>query len=119
MSAFLCSDLHLSVLAKLLYENGGGTDEDEIKDNLFELWDQNVRALKERYPDDDTKYLAPTYHENFVLSAVQAIKLIHCYHYQCVEDGDFESSPLWDRLQTLVSNLCSELPGYEEAKWAI
>lgn len=137
MSAFLCSDAHLSVLvayarAHRLCESMGRFSvvlkHDEAPVMMRDMLEQqqgevlrleNERSLCARYPDDpDTSPFV--YKKPAVLpSHVAIIKLCQCYEYQACETPDYEGTAAALFVQHILSGAIRNLPGYEAAPWSI
>ena len=102
------------------------------------MYDLNLEAVHQRYPDCETDDDLPgiigpkVYKFRLVgLSAVvfdadvpvtiyQALKSLECWHYQCSE-GDVPERPLFQTMETVInylqSAIISSLPEYERANW--
>lgn len=91
------------------------------------LWDENVKSVSHRYPDDpfdlpgrigDAPYL---YREDLPLvgniDPVQLIKACHCYQYQSCEHEEWGSSEACAVIESIINTACHKLPGYEKAEW--
>jgi hypothetical protein len=144
MSAFLCSAKHLSALVNATRLAKMQPSEIErylpvaAKATLYEvqtpqealfgeLLDTNLQSIAERYPDAtkiedwhdggessfiyDSRVNAP--------SIAAAIKLAHCYSYQSCEHEGWNDSAAKRYVDELVGDLIRQLPGYNEAEWAI
>ncbi len=91
------------------------------------LYDLNVQATGERYPDESADSLPGpvvkgyTYTRLVPPSPIQAYKSLGCLLYQCSE-GDVPDSPLYQALQELqhgiAAALVCDLPEYNRADWA-
>jgi len=131
MSAWMCSDKHLSALANAMAKavpEGMGQSAEYYFDMLVK---QNKVSLNARYGDSSDMYPA---NNKFLRSAkfsskVAAVKNCHCYAYQACEDGgwdDSEAKACVDALEAMLLNrmgtdydaLCNT-PKYNAAKWGI
>jgi len=52
-------------------------------------------------------------------SAVELIKALHCYEYQSCEHPGWRTSQAHSFCRALERRLIGELPGYDDAPWAI
>lgn len=92
------------------------------------LYDMNVEAVRQRYPDcenlpgtyeDDT--LVPYLYEyELLVSPIEVYKRLECYLYQCSE-GDVPDWTLYQALaeykSDLASRIISNLPEYKQLSW--
>lgn len=134
MSAWLCSDLHLSVLA--IYTVASRLDligESDEKLAVRErrvfcaLKRENLASLAARYPsdrhcdepeetwrlDERARFKARE------LSKVAIIKLCHCYAYQACEHRDWADSLAKKQVDAIEAHAVQHLPGYDDAPWGI
>lgn len=136
MSAFICSDYHISVLADYgtrPRRNHHGLWADgrywTARDAVFQaLFAENVRSVLYRYPDD-TLDSAPGPigpkgsfdHRavNRVSDPVTIIKLCHCLEYQSCEAPDHKETVAFQLLQAIEAEAVRSLPGYDKAPWGI
>jgi len=83
-----------------------------------ELHRMNVRAVRYRYADDKHRYTFV--YEPVKCSIYQAVKSMHCLHYQCSE-GDVPEEPLFKLLEDLThaieSAIVTHSAEYELADW--
>jgi hypothetical protein len=94
------------------------------------LWQQNVKSVLARYPDD-TMETAPgvvgesydyTEHKSnpfLHVDPVQALKACACYRYQSCEDAGWEASEAFAIVGAIEREAIRSLPGYEDAQWEI
>lgn len=143
MSAFLCSDVHISAIvnaSRLGTRRGylnltrylpseidplGRTDEERMFDLLL---DTNLQSLEARYPGngnlDEWTTEPDSYRYRWDANVISrhgiagAIKLLHCYEYQSCEHEGWEESQAHRFARDLSRYLVAELPGYEDAPWA-
>ena len=94
------------------------------------MYNMNVNAVSQRYPDDSLNSLPGTYHKEGVLdsykvelvhvSAAQAYKSLQCWLYQCTE-GNVTKNKLFQAFEKIAESLANEivtsLPEYETAQW--
>ena len=80
------------------------------------LLDENYRSVNYRYSEDDKP---PRFvnHPARSCSAVELIKLIHCYQYQACESPDWEQTEAYAIAAYLEGAAVRKLPGYEDAMW--
>jgi hypothetical protein len=130
MSAFICSDDHISALVRFACVNNvtfwfgnpsrklGAGDEQEIVDILYA---ENVKSVNYRYIHDEPE---PTggcvYNPNArTLTPVEAIKLAQSLDYQSCEHPEWATSEAFGITRTLKAEAIRRLPGYELAEWSI
>lgn len=129
MSAFLCSNKHLTTLA--MYGARTVGEANEIAQTLFAM---NVRAMDTRYedrwrkdyedgvpppPPQITSQLRFRYRLGPPPTPVQIIKLCACYDYQACEAREYEGSEAKKWIDRIEYEAISRLPGYEESPWSI
>jgi hypothetical protein len=93
------------------------------------LIDENVASVTYRYDncEDLPGPIEPYWNEPYIhdgyeaprLSAIQAIKAIHCLDYHSCEHPGWNDSEAKALLDTLIQSLVFVLPGYDEARWEI
>lgn len=123
MSAFMCSDRHLSALAAFYINTVRNTDTfDEI---FTKLYDMNKVAIETRYPGDAGMIGAPpvasyAVGKDFIdVHGFGAVaKLAHSYAYQACEAGDYDGSAADIIVQTVVENVVRESTSYKEGPWS-
>jgi hypothetical protein len=92
------------------------------------LWDECIKSVRYRYPDDDHGQLPGPVGESFVferrdlrtllgLDLPQVFMSCDCYDYQTCEHEDYEQSEAWAFLQALRARAWRSLPGYQDSKW--
>lgn len=131
MSAYICDDIHLSVLAAYAVQNHVAEPSPDFKRDYTpamvlaeRMHAANARSIQARY-GDDPDMLPPfewTPRAEFLarsLSAVQIIKAAHCYAYQASEADGWETSEAKQVVDGIVSAATHKLPGYAEAAWGI
>lgn len=128
MSAFMCSERHLSALVHYAVQNrvrwyaGCGRYANEVggQQVLDILAQQNERSVCTRYTDENGG-VAVTMRlgKREVLSPIQIIKLANSYDYQACETDDYRDTEAAKIVAAIRDEACRKLPGYEEASWAI
>ena len=128
MSAFTCNRSHVAALAAYYANSGHGStiQEDEFN-KTFALFDRaNAASIHARYGDpvDDTMHHhAPNYFRASELAASLSpeaiLKAAKCFEYQSCEDRSWENSTAHQRVQTIINQAVSELPGYKSADWEL
>ena len=127
MSAHLCSEAHLSVLAVAIARDphAQGTEEE-----IFALLAQeNANSLNDRYtaPEEcaPEAIAALRFERLLMLERPQAfapialIKLAQSYAYQACEHPAWEASRAHALIRGLIDAQIARLPGYESAPWTI
>jgi hypothetical protein len=119
MSAFLCTQTHISCVVNAinvrvdLHMSGG---------ELFTLLaNGNAASVDCRY-DEMTSSLEVSgyrYDPMAKVSAVEALKAVHCLRYQSCEVPDYTNTPAGQALDKIESGIIRRLPGYEQAAWGI
>ena len=134
MSAWLCDEDHIAVLACALDGTNWSpaSDPTNARSIAATLAAENVRSLRYRYEDradgywpgmDDypgdcaeaAEHMWPDGWRKF--SPVALLKSLHCYEYQACEHEDWERSPAAKMCRQLASHLITRLPGYGDAEW--
>lgn len=121
MSAFMCSDDHLRILA-LAAACG---DLEEARRHLVTLYQANRLSLYARYDDPfDPEDKGPSLQRHDAvrikalgLSPVAIIKLAWCFEYQSCEHRDWRASDARELVIGIVGVATRELPGYSDAAW--
>jgi hypothetical protein len=130
MSAWMCSDTHLSALANAMVEAGIVPDR-RAEEYFTMLVAQNKASLDARYEDAADMYEVNNkfLHSARFASNAEAVKNCHCYAYQaCEDDGwdDSEAKACVDALEAVILNKLGKTydrlnntPEYNAAKWGI
>lgn len=134
MSAFICSPAHISALVRYACRNNlslgyniPGTPgrsvfrvagrEQETCDMLAR---ENAASVAYRYPNDTVEAVAVVYDiAARMLSPVEALKAAQCLEYQSCEHPQWEASGARSLMEAIKSHAIRNLPGYDEAPWAI
>jgi hypothetical protein len=124
MSAFMCSDAHISVLVNAAVEHGIGLPVNAFDpDAQFRmLVIENERSLKARYGERAFGMIGVGVHRftpGPSLPAVHVLKLAQSYEYQACEHDGWETSIAKKWIGTLIAGLVYEIPGYDAAPWSI
>lgn len=137
MSAFIVNKAHINAMVTLAMQERltwylGQVRREINPDNINAvgqmLLDECVHAVSCRYPDDTVASLPGMANAEWLIpfewiplcripTPVEAIKLTHCYHYQSIEDPDFDTTEAKVFCESLEATMISKLPGYEEAPW--
>ena len=94
------------------------------------LWQENVRSVQARYPNESANTLpgysrevstiTPDEIEGKVPDQIdppQLFKSLDCWEYQSCETDDFRESEAWAFVEALRDKIWHNLPGYDEAEW--
>lgn len=149
MSAWMCSQKHLTALAVQLLTHCRGSVPATVVAELdldgFErtrggyartvsrlvnlLAAENLRSLAARYPRHATNDAAvldsfepltrAQEREAKAWSPLTVIKLAHCYAYQSSEHDGWEDSEACRMMAALEQKLVTMLPGYDDAPWGV
>jgi hypothetical protein len=148
MSAFMCSDRHLGILAayavahlldKVPYalrtelERDGfeckpGATHRTISRVASMLASENLRSLAHRYPRDH--HLDAAAYDNFdiprtieadarMTPTLHIIKACHCYAYQACEHPGWQDSAARKLVDAIEAHAVLHLPGYDAAPWGL
>jgi hypothetical protein len=135
MSAFICSDYHISALAdyatrsmrrsRLYAADRQWEDPEEV---FKVLWAENVRSVLYRYPEDtvdtapgpigpkgsfDRRVRAQSF------NPIDIVKSCHCLEYQSCECPDYRETTAYELLQAIEAMAIRGLPGYDSAAWGL
>lgn len=131
MSAFVCSDMHISAIVKFAVENRVGVMVFGKQERCYAhenpaawfktLARANSNAVNERHKDDDdsahkTLIASPL---RSLLEPVKLLKLIDCLEYQCSSWSDYELSTAEAMCESIRAMAIRKLPGYEDAPWDV
>lgn len=130
MSAFICSDKHISAIVRWACRNNVSVwfgnpsrslrsgDEQEIVDILYA---ENVKSVNYRYPASEPEATTGCVYDQDAptLEPVEVIKLIQSLEYQSCEHPTWAISDAKEILRVLKSEATRRLPGYELAAWSI
>jgi hypothetical protein len=91
------------------------------------LWDENIKSVHGRYPDDALESLPGPVGENYAfefrfnhnieIRPIQVLKAIDCYEYQSCEHSGWEESEAYAFIQSLRKDAIRALPEYDNMKW--
>ena len=123
MSAFMCSDAHISALVYGTVRHEIDLPRDLTAAELFaELVTENAASLRARYGRGAKEMIGEAPHRFTpapAFPAVHLIKLAQCYEYQSCEHDGWETSKAKRWIGRLISRLIYKLPGYDAAPWSI
>ena len=125
MSAFVCSDYHIGLIAQFYFEDSSECEFDErgfparsvslepaqvLADRLKA---RNIASVNQRYGEHDpaTPCALPT--GGRTMTALKALKALRCLEYQCHE-GDYMESPEYLVIGNMFRSFVARLPGYSE-----
>ena len=140
MSAFLVEKVHIDLLADVAARGprdarpgewlmGAGARPEPTALGRM-LWLENLRSVTYRYPDTASggrpgpagisdgqiaayRFTAPPYR----LTAVEAIKAVHCLRYQSCECPDYAETPAGKWAAEMLERLSGCVPAYAAAPW--
>lgn len=110
MSAWLCSQVHISALANAMADRNFFAPE-RAAGVAQALFDENIKSLRARYPDSADRFFAPAIHEPFVhtdthvRSEIVLLKAVHCYNYQSCEHREWTDSAAYRLCQDLEADI--------------
>lgn len=148
MSAYVCSSDHIAVLAAyavggqpqrvsayFLYYHGGvdmagRTRCEQAYYFANVLYQENIRSVSARYPDDSIDNLPGPIHKPAEivvefrawitaagLKPVAILKMCDCLEYQSCETDDYRQTPAFALLDAIRGAAIRNLAGYEDAPW--
>lgn len=148
MSAFMCSDRHLGILAAYAVRNVLEAIPYDLRSELerdgFEhrpgatlrtisrvasmLASENLKSLAHRYPRDH--HLDAASYDSFDIPAtietearltlpLTIIKACHCYAYQASEHPGWQDSAARKLVDAIEAHAVRRLPGYDDAPWGL
>lgn len=108
MSAFICSDRHISTLVYYYGTNVNLLVYDEIIKIAKVLLKENVKSVNYRY---NAKYKTKlkSFDPKTSCSLVELYKLANCWEYQTCEHPNHEKSNAWKIIQALKLNILDKL----------
>ena len=118
MSAFICNDRHISILAHYAAHNLSlGATPAEIGAMLHR---ENVASVNHRYSESTVPaFVYDSTVESLKVEPVQIIKAAHCLDYQSCEHDAWDKSEARQLLLQIIENAAYKFPGYESAQWEI
>ncbi len=140
MSAYLVENETIGRVMRAIEKSGRHGREylliDELKNELqknpmkvfFRLFDLNIKSLQQRYEDqkdivptaEDYKQAKKVFNQPFGTSDYQLLKSLKCYLYQSCE-GNCTKDDLYKAVdcvsENISSDIISQIPQYNEAKW--
>lgn len=128
MSAFICSDKHISAIVRWASRSNtsfwfgnptrklGAGDEQALVDILYA---ENVKSVNYRYSESDPVDGCVYDQDAPNLSPVGVIKLVQSLEYQSCEHDLWATSDAKEILSGIKSAAINALPGYETASWSI
>jgi len=126
MSAFMCTDYHISYLVGCL-KRAGYVHALDAESTATSLHAANLFSVNVRYPhradDDDErpefKFSNEGYRDGAMgtFPLVQVIKSAQCFDYQACEPEGYFNSETARLMRSLISWAIGELPGYSDAQW--
>jgi hypothetical protein len=122
MSAFMCSDLHISTLVNAARHYGGNLPRGyEDPADLFALLvEENVKSLDARYGDGaETRGVQHRFVATPKIPALHVMKLAQSYSYQSCEHSGWNDSIAKGWIEALIASLIFEIPGYDQGRWSI
>lgn len=137
MSAFLCTNTHITALAVFAtnptkfrqyplwkpdltaLERYPNKRDSEILGEL--LLKENLKSINYRYPDHSFIEGFKLCHvaDNTQYTPVQMIKLAQCYDYQSCEHPEYKGCIAQRLMDSIISDCIRMLPGYDEAPWGL
>ena len=160
MSAFICGPDHFKALAIFASARAGGYGNGHLRvdpryveglthpeaaargiEHLTQselatlyadtLYQENVRSVQARYPDDrrdnlpgplnDPGFIEVTHRDiqngRLRLQPVALLKMCDCLEYQSCETEDYRSTVAYRLLNAMRKAMIHDLPGYDDAPW--
>jgi hypothetical protein len=121
MSAFIVSHDHINAMVTAACGCFLGWDLTTAPQVLL---DENVASVECRYGAGEAAKFGVPLTIRFKscrkpLSAVQVLKLCHCYEYQSCEHRGWKTSKARQMVEALKHAVTSKLPGYADADWEL
>ena len=129
MSAFICSDEHISAIVTFAcqhnisvntggYKQYSGGTEQELADLLM---GENITSYNYRYPNDpaDPKDFLPVQWDRRTVAPIGVIKLAQSLDYQSCEHPGWKGSRAKAVCDAVIDKAINCLPGYDNAPWSI
>ena len=129
MSAFVVQPAHIGGLVKFYLTGRPGSlgvwrghivSHIDAGDMMACLMAENVRSVNTRYdttdPAEDMDDRLRVYAD---LTEVQVLKACACLEYQSCETPNYRETEAYDLLDQIAQKAIRQLPGYEDADWAI
>lgn len=135
MSAFICDRDHIVYLVqaantrRLNRYGGKNMTAEEMRAVGQMLWNENVRSVSHRYPNEPTSDLPGPCEEIYTIDEsdfdrplltvdpVQVLKSCDCYEYQACEHPEWGESEAKRYIDGLRKRAWQSFPGYEDAEW--
>lgn len=137
MSAYICAPEHFAALAVFAMRYGNnncalaewrGRDHIDGAERIAkELAMENIRSVQARYDSNDgadgeeiteaVRIAKAMCIRPPKLSAIQIIKMCHCYEYQSCETDDWQDTLACRQIRYIEKQAIRELPGYDAAEW--
>jgi hypothetical protein len=129
MSAFVCSEKHISAIVRWAGVNNVGvyhgnpstkfTVAGSEQEAVGLLYDENVKSVNYRYKEHDDGVEAVYSASAPSLRPIDVIKAVDCLRYQSCEHLEWEESLANKLLIAIQQKAITLLPGYEAAEWCI
>ncbi len=123
MSAFICNDYHISLLASYACNKRlscvNGLDAEQVGKILYA---ENLASVNYRYhdtPDAQDCFKFDDRAQQANPNAVTVLKAANCLSYQSCEHDGWDKSQAHKIVEAIISNAIYSLPGYQEAQWEI
>ena len=123
MSAFICNDYHISLLAAYAVNKRlscvNGLDADDVGKILYA---ENLASVNYRYndtPDAQNVFKFDDRAKQANPSAVVVLKAANCLSYQSCEHDGWQASQAHKIVEAIISSAIYSLPGYQDAQWEI
>lgn len=125
MSAFICNDYHISVLA--YYATTRNSLTLYPRRSTFELGNilhtENVKSYNHRYEEDyRPDFQLDKRAFDYVIGQMDPMQIIvaaDCLSYQSCEHPEWKNSEACSILRQITSHATSNLPGYDQADWSM
>lgn len=119
MSAFICSDLHISTIAIYIHHLNDNIGIQELADKLKSI---NIDSVNYRYNEKTrkTKCKIINNYDNVKYHLFDIVRLIQCWNYQACEKGDnLEYMIMSGFLDSFFSNQDRENASINSNLWSI
>ncbi len=125
MSAYIVDNKTISAITQYAHNkqvttfyNGELKDANDVNRFGQILLNENYRSVNHRYNEKGfDKYQYETPDKEF--SQVEIIKICHCLRYQSCETDDYDNSLAAAFIESVLSHITHNLPGYDKAPWGL
>lgn len=127
MSAFMCSENHINTIVTFAQKHGVRAYVDglsfEAKHDpqawVNALTVANRESLTARYGDTFNEEVPKFQKHRPDATPVEIVKLCQSFEYQACEVSDYQSTRAHRLIESVLYEILTTMPGYEDAAWSI